>query len=175
MFDVLKGVEMNLLILGAGEYGQLVKELASECYSHIEFLDDKSDLAIGKLEDYKKFVGDYEAIVAIGNNDIRLAWIERLEEAGFVIPTLVSSRSYVSSSAVIEKGSIIEPMTVINANAKVEKGSIISSGAIVNHNAVVKQGCHIDCNAVVGADAVVLEKTNLIYGQVITRVIGPKN
>lgn len=166
---------MNLLILGAGEYGQLVKELARNHYSTIDFLDDKSYAAIGKFEDYKKFVGEYEAIVAIGNNDVRLAWINKLEESGFIIPTLISPQAYVSPSAIVECGCIIEPMAVINTNAKVEKGSIISAGAVVNHNALVKQGCHIDCNAVVGADAVVPEKMHLMYHQVITRVTKPEN
>ena len=117
---------MNLLILGAGEYGQLVKELVRNKYTTIDFLDDRSETAIGKLEDYKKYVGKYEAIVAIGNNDVRMAWLEKLEEAGFNIPTLISPQAYVSPSAVIGQGCIIEPMAVINANAKVEKGSIIS-------------------------------------------------
>lgn len=166
---------MNLLILGAGEYGMLVKELARNKYATIDFLDDKSSAAIGKLEDYKKYIGKYEAIVAIGNNKIRLSWIEKLEKAGFVIPTLISQQAFVSPSAKIDKGCIIEPMAVVNANAKVEIGSIISSGAVVNHNAIVKQGCHIDCNAVVGADAIVPEKTHLNYGQVITRVTKPDN
>lgn len=166
---------MNLLILGAGEYGKLVKELARNKYTTIDFLDDKSSAAIGKLEDYKKFVDKYEAIVAIGNNETRLSWIEKLEKDGFVIPTLISPQAYVSPSAQIEKGCIVEPMAVINANAILKKGTIISSGAVVNHNAMVKQGCHIDCNAVVGADAIVPSKMHLNYGQVITKVTKPNN
>ena len=47
---------MNLLILGAGEYGQLIKELAQNKYTTIDFLDDNSSVAIGKFEEYKKFV-----------------------------------------------------------------------------------------------------------------------
>ena len=166
---------MKLLILGAGEYGQLVKELAQNKYATIDFLDDNLSVAIGKFGEYKKFVGEYEAIVAIGNNEARLAWIEKLVEVGFVIPTLISPQAFVSPSAKIEMGCIIEPMAVINTNGKVEKGTIVSAGAVVNHNAVVKQGCHIDCNAVVGADAIVPEKMHLNYGQVITRVTKPDN
>lgn len=163
---------MKLLILGAGEYGQLVKELARNKYATIDFLDDNASVAIGKFEEYMKFVDEYEAI---GNNEARLARIEKLVEAGFVIPTLISPQAFVSPSAKIEMGCVVEQMTVINANAKVEKGTIVSAGAVVNHNAVVKQGCHIDCNAVVGVDAVVPEKIHLNYVQVITRVMKPDN
>ena len=167
---------MNLLILGAGEYGKLVKELARNKYTTIDFLDDKSEAAIGKLEDYKNLGDKYlNAVVAIGNNEVRMEWLGRLKEAGYNLPILLSERACVSPSAVIEEGCIIEPLSVINANAKVEKGTIISSGAVVNHNALVKQGCHIDCNAVVGADAVVPEKMHLNYGQVITKVTKPEN
>ena len=75
----------NLLILGAGQYGSVVYEIAEslQCYNKINFLDDKNPVAIGILQDYTKFVGEYDsAIVAIGNPDIRLNYIEKLKAAG---------------------------------------------------------------------------------------------
>ena len=167
---------MKLLILGAGQYGQLVKELARNQYTMIDFLDDNSNVAIAPLNSYKELKEEYHnAIVAIGNNDVRMEWLEKLETEGYNIPTLISDKAYVSPSAEVAKGCIVEPMVSINTAAKVEKGSIISSGAVVNHNAVLHKCCHIDCNATVGADAVVPEKMHLNYGQVITRVKKPEN
>ena len=98
------------------------------------------------------------AVVAIGNNDVRAEWLDKLENAGYNLPTIISDRAFVYPSAVIEEGCIIEPMSVINSNAEIEKGSIISSGAVVNHNSLVHKCCHIDYNAIVGADAIVPEK-----------------
>lgn len=161
---------MKLLILGAGEYGQLVKELARNEYLTIDFLDDNSDKAVGKLEDYRKLVDEYKnAIVAIGNNKLRLEWLSKLKEVGYNLPSLISDKAYVSKDASVENGVIIEPMAVININASISRGSIISSGAVVNHNAIVNEGCHIDCNAVVGAGTIVPSMTNLRYCEVITR------
>ena len=160
----------KLLILGAGEYGKLVKELASDMYSQIDFLDDKSELAIGKFSDYRDFVNDYDnAIVAIGNSVVRMVWITKLIEAGYKVPTIISDRAYVSPSASIDIGCVIEPMTIINNDAKIERGCLISSGAVINHNAVVEEGCHIDCLSIVGAAAVVPAGTHLDYGQILKR------
>ena len=167
---------MGLLILGAGEYGQLVKELARNKFTTIDFLDDNSPAAVGKLTDYIKLKEKYEnAVVAIGNNEVRAEWLDRLEEEGYILPIIISDKAYIYPSAIIEPGCIIEPMAVINANAIVKKGTIVSSGAVVNHNAIVNKYCHIDCNAIVGADAIVPEKMHLNYGQVITKIRKPKN
>lgn len=167
---------MKLLILGAGEYGQLVKELARKKYTTIDFLDDGSDAAIGPLSAYKELKDQYnDAIVAIGNNEIRMEWLNKLEELGYTLPTLISDKAYISPSSTIEPGVIIEPMVAINTSAKVMKGSIISAGAVVNHNSIVQQGCHIDCNAVVGANAIVPSNTHLYYGQVFAKIYKPNN
>ena len=40
----------SLLIIGAGEYGQVIKEIAElNGFEKIEFLDDKNPIAIGKI------------------------------------------------------------------------------------------------------------------------------
>ena len=71
----------KLLILGAGQYGKVAYEIAStmEQFERIEYLDDNSETAVGKLSDYKKLKNDYDsAIVAIGNAEMRLDLIEQL-------------------------------------------------------------------------------------------------
>lgn len=161
---------MNLLILGAGEYGQLVKEMAKTMFDTIDFLDDKSEHAIGKIADLKIHVKNYKyAIVAIGNNSMRAKLFAELKSVGYKFPQLISEKAYISPSAKIDDGVIIEPMAIIQTGSIIRRGSIISSGSVINHNAVVNEYCHIDCNSVVGADAVIPPLTHVCYGQVITR------
>lgn len=58
----------NLLIIGGGEHGRVVKEMASEFYNKIEFLDDRAVDAVGKFADYLNFTQVYRyAFVALGN------------------------------------------------------------------------------------------------------------
>ena len=154
----------NLLILGAGQFGLMVKEIAESmnCFEKIDFLDDNNEIAIGKLNDYEKFVCEYRyAVVAIGNPQIRLSYIQKLEESCFIVAILVSPRAYIAPSAQLMKGTIVEPMAVVQANSSVGIGSIISSGAVVRHNAFVNDVCHVDCNAVVISGSTVTTGTKV--------------
>ena len=96
--------EKNLLILGAGQYGQVLKEiaLATNQYSCIVFLDDTpSENVIGQLKDYKTFTDHFsDAIVAIGNPEIRMRWLNELS-GYYQIPVIIHPSAYVSTSAKI--------------------------------------------------------------------------
>ena len=147
----------NLLILGAGQYGYVAKEIAESmgCFEKIDFLDDRAEFAVGKVQDYQRFAGTYGcAVIAIGNPQIRLPLFEKIQ-SNFEMVSLVSPLSYVSSGARIGRGCVIEPMAVVHPNALVSDCCIISAGAVVNHNSVLQEGCHVDCNAAVAANAVV--------------------
>lgn len=146
----------SLLILGAGQYSRIVYEIALEngVYDKISFLDDTNENAIGKLRDAGKFTGEYtDAVVAMGNCELRLKLLEELEELGYNIPVIISPLSHVSPSAKIGKGTVIEPMAVVNPNAVIGKGCLICAGAIINHDSIVGDSCHINCNAVINSNA----------------------
>jgi acetyltransferase-like isoleucine patch superfamily enzyme len=109
----------KLLILGAGQYGMVAQEIAKAMgiFQKISFLDDNSSKAIGKISDFEEFADEYsEAIVAIGNAEKRMELLEKLESSGYIVSVLIHPQAYVSPSAVIGKGSFIEPMTVIHTD-----------------------------------------------------------
>lgn len=159
-------MNQGLLILGAGQFGRMVKELAIEmgCFDAIDFLDDNCAAAIGKIEDYKKLAEKYKyATVAIGEPTLRLQLIAELEKAGFDVCAIVSPRAYVSESAKLESGVIVEPNATVQTGAELGKGVIVSSGAVVRHNARVGKGCHLDCNSVVASTASLPPNTKLEF------------
>ncbi len=161
----------GLIILGAGQYGQVAKEVAQSIgFEKIAFLDDNNVLAIGKLKDYKRYITEYKsAFVAIGDAELRLAYIMGLEEAGYEIATLISPKAYVSPSAKVMKGSIVEPLAAINANSTVGVGVLVCAGAIVNHNSAVGEGCKLDCGSVVGSNVKLPAKTVLKYNEIFDK------
>lgn len=158
----------SLLIVGAGQYGMMVKELigAQKQYDKIVFLDDNNPIAIDKIGNYENYVDEYKyVIVAIGNAEIRLEITDKLKAVGYEIVTYISPNSYVSPSAEIAEGCIIEPMSAVNTDAQIGRCTIISSGAVVNHNSTVGEGCHINCNATVCSNSNVPPKTKVDYGE----------
>ena len=160
----------NLLILGAGQYGVVAKEIAEAmgCFDKIDFLDDNSEIVIGKFERYEELSASYSyAIVAIGNSELRLKWIQKLEESCYTIPILVHPKAYISPTAQLMKGTIVEPMAVIQANAVVAIGCIISAGAVVNHNCFIGDVCHIDCNSTVMSGTLMFGGTKTTCGEVV--------
>ena len=144
----------NLLIIGAGDYGQIAYEIAEamEKFEKIDFLDDNSELAIGKVSDIENLAGQYSfGIVAIGNPEIRSTLTKRLEENCYKIPVLIHPKAFVGKYATIRKGCIIEPMAVVNSGTEVSEGTIISAGAIINHSVLVGAFSHINIGAIVRA------------------------
>ena len=165
-------MKKNLLILGAGQYGHVVKETvdATGNFGKVAFLDDKSPLAIGKLTDYEYFAQEFSsAFVAMGNPLLRKSWLDKLEQAGYDLPVLIHPKAYVSPAAVLGKATIVEPMAVVNTEAVVEMGGLLCAGCVVNHNAHVMPVCQIDCNAVVVSNATVPEGTKVCSGVVYER------
>jgi len=161
----------SLLIIGAGGHGQVVAETAEACgYSKIEFIDDNSEIAIGRIIDLEKLKDQYkEAFVGIGNNIVRDKLIDRLVELGYRVPVLIHPSAYVSKSAEIMSGTIIEPKAIVNANSQVGRGCIISVGSIVDHNVQVGKACHINSGAIIMAGGVVddfmkLEAREVVLG-----------
>ena len=140
----------EILIIGAGGYGRLVQEIAEAIGYKVDFLDDNSSLAVGKLDELERIEEQYDSsIVAIGNPKIKEKIFRRLKNP----VTIIHPTACVSASAVIGIGCVIEANAVVNSEAVVKDGSFICAGAIVNHNATVNEFCQIDCNAVVSMGA----------------------
>lgn len=155
-------MSQSILIIGAGQYGQLVKELAELCgYDKIAFLDDNSSLAIGKVEEAHLFINEYSSVsIAIGNPRARKDVVAKLPQE-LRLATLIHPTAVISKSAHIEEGCIIEANVVINTDAVIEKACIINAGAVINHNSIVHAYSQVDCNAVVAARAEVPEGTKV--------------
>lgn len=160
---------MNLLIIGAGGHGRVVKEVAvaMSMYNRIDYLDDYLDVAIGKFDEYTNFKNEYEyAFVAIGSNELRSKWVEKLIEAGYKIPVLIHPTAYQSQMVKIESGVVVLPKAAIHTNVVIKQGSIIGMGSLVDHDVIIDEFCHINTGAIVKANCKVNTYTKLDAGEV---------
>lgn len=161
----------NLLILGAGGHGRVVRETAEamKCFNKIDFLDDNTEceIAIGLCKDYKEYINKYYyAFPAFGNNELRMKWLNTLMNEGFQIPTLIYPNAFISPEAKIAEGSIVGAKAAVNTNAVIERGCIISIGAIIDHDCIVREGCHINAGAIVKANSTVDKLSKVDAGTV---------
>ena len=145
----------NLLILGAGQHGHIVKETAElmNCYKKIDFLDDNSEESIGKIEEYNSIGKKYDQIfVALGNNEMRINLLDKIKNKNFKIATIIHPSAIISKTARIAPGTVIEAGAIINTNTIIEEGCIISIGAIIDHDVTIDKGCHVRPGVVINSN-----------------------
>jgi sugar O-acyltransferase (sialic acid O-acetyltransferase NeuD family) len=143
----------GLLIIGAGGWGKVVADTVfkTERWDCISFLDDREDLkevmgipVIGKLNDYKLFKNEFEyGFVAIGNNNLRLYWLEKLYNGGFTIPVIVHPFSSVSEFSSLGLGTVVIAGTVVEPCAAIGKGCILNECCTIGHDCNLSDGVQI--------------------------------
>lgn len=161
----------SLLILGAGGFGQMVKETALALgYEKVLFLDDaaKDEDVVGMCCDYVLKHSEYPtAVAAFGNNKTRLFWTEKLLEEGYEVPVIVHPSAIVSPSAVLEPGCFVMQRAVVNTHTRIGKAALVNSGAVVDHDSVVGVGAHIGLGSVVKANCTIEDGRKVEAGEVI--------
>lgn len=146
----------KLLILGAGGFGRTIADIAGQLgiYEKIAFLDDGKigpDI-LGRCEEYPMFCHqNTEVYPAFGNNEIRMAWLDRLIREDIPVPVLVHPSAYVSPAASLGAGTAVLPKAVINTGCTVEAGCILNIGVLVDHDCVIEEGAHLCPGVIVKA------------------------
>ena len=123
----------KLLILGYGGHGKVVYETAMSMtkdgkafYDSIDFLDDHAPKAVGKIINLAKFKGKYdEVFCGIGNNRVRKELLQKAEKLEFSIATIVHATAYVSPTATVEKGTIIEAKAFHRVSALITSAFVL--------------------------------------------------
>ncbi len=142
----------TLAILGAGGHGKVLADAAlCSGWDAILFFDDKwPDI---KRFGYWEVIGNShcllekpyydEAIVAIGNNAIRLQKINELQLADIPLTTIIHPHSSVSKNSCIGRGSAVFAGAVINIDAHLGRGCIVNTGASVDHDCLLADTVHL--------------------------------
>lgn len=161
-----------LLIGGGGHCKALIDVIEQEgSYFIAGIIDAQERLGekilgyeiIGCDDDLEKLSSRFSyAVVAIGqiqSPEIRIRVYEHLKSLGFILPSIVSPRAYLSAHATLGEGSVIMHDALVNANASIGKNCIINTKALIEHDAHVLDHCHISTGVILNGGTVIGEKS----------------
>ena len=75
---------------------------------------------------------------------------------------MVHPQAYISPSAQLRKGTIVEPLAVVKGNSSVGIGCVISSGAVIESSSFISDVCCIGSNSVVAHNTLVPAGTKIL-------------
>ena len=120
-----------------------------------EVLGDDGDLP--KL--FKKYTIALITVGQIKSADLRLKLFLQVQRLGFVLPTIISPRAYVSKNASLGIGTIVMHDALVNTGAKIGNNCILNTKSLVEHDAIVEDHCHISTSSVINGGTIIREKT----------------
>ena len=158
----------KLLIIGCGGHGNVIADVAEKLniFNEISFLDDKflgsnsskfinSKRVIGEIsiENLRRFSAEFShGFIGIGDNILRIKWLNIINEIGFNIPSIIDPSAEVSKYAFIEKGSFINANVVIQCNVLIKSGCIINTSSTIDHDSNIGEGVHISPGVNIGGN-----------------------
>lgn len=93
---------------------------------------------------------DVDVFLAIGNNDLRRRWWDRVKDLGFSTPNLISSYSLIDDHATIGDGNIICARAFIGAQAELGSNNLVNTAAVVDHEVTIQHHCHLAPSSTIG-------------------------
>ena len=158
----------RLVILGAGGYGHTVTDVAHQLSYSTIILDDADPAH--PLSTFSSYINSSTSFIpAFGNNTFRMEWINRIEESGGQLATLIHPTAYVSPRASITPGTVILPHVIVNTDVVINRGCIINLGAILDHGCILEEGVHICLGAIVKGENRIERLSKIEAGEVVER------
>ena len=157
-----------LLIGGGGHCKSVIDVIEQEERFEIAGIVDKPKLLgskvlgypiIGNDSDLSNLVKKYQyALITVGqirSPSLRVKLFNLANEAGFVLPSIISPNAYVSQHTSIGNGVVIMHNALVNANAVIGDNCIINSKVLIEHDCQIFDHCHISTNATINGGVVV--------------------
>ena len=150
----------KLVLIGAGGYAKSVLD-SVDIYNYeiTGFIDEFSKNtehlgypilahSLDELEGNKKYV----YFVAIGNNERRKIWFDRLIAKKLRLINVVDRSAIVSPKAILGTGCFIGKFAVVNSQSVVGNNCIINTRALVEHGCTVSDHVNLSTNTVINGD-----------------------
>lgn len=150
----------KLVIIGAGGYAKSVLD-SIDYYNYTvkgfldEISNEKEHLGypiLGRCLDELEDMHGCFYFIAIGNNEKRKIWYERLMSKKLRLINVVDKSAIVSPRATIGNGCFIGKLAVVNSKATIGNNCIINTRALVEHGCQVGNHVNLSTNSVINGD-----------------------
>jgi sugar O-acyltransferase (sialic acid O-acetyltransferase NeuD family) len=174
---------MNEIILigGGGHCKSVIDVIEQQEKFKIAGVIDKPELfgskilgysVIGNDSDIETLAKKYDyALITVGqikSPSLKIKLFDLTKQAGFLLPSIISPKAYVSKHAKIGLGSVVMHNAIVNANTFIGNNCIINSRALIEHDCHISDHCHISTNAVING-GVKIESKCFIGSSVTTK------
>jgi sugar O-acyltransferase (sialic acid O-acetyltransferase NeuD family) len=177
----------NIIIIGNGGHASSCKEIIintkkykithyftlnkKELTKKILFYNKKNLIKV-----YNKTKYAHIGIGQILNKNLREKIFKELVSLGFILPCLISKKSYFSKTATIDSGSIVMNNAVVNANVSLGKNVIINTSAVIEHDVIIKNDVHVATGAIINGGVKIGSNSFIGSGVIIKQGLSiPKN
>jgi sugar O-acyltransferase (sialic acid O-acetyltransferase NeuD family) len=151
-----------ILIGGGGHCRSVIDVIEQEGQFKIVGIVDKTELLGTYVLGYSVIGNDLDleslakvhtyALVTVGQIEssvLRIKLFGLAIKAGFILPSIISPRAYVSKHAFLGEGTIIMHDALVNANATIGENCIINSKALIEHDSKILEHCHISTSVTI--------------------------
>lgn len=155
----------RLIVIGAGGYAKsILDSIDYYNYKISGFLDEFATKAehlgypvlwhsLNEIKDSQT----YFYFIAIGNNERRKIWFDRLIKKNLRLINVVDKSAIISPEATIGNGCFFGKMSVVNSKATIGNDCIINTKALVEHGCTVRDHVNLSTNSVINGDVTVGE------------------
>lgn len=153
----------RLIVIGAGGYAKSVLD-SIDYYNYQvkgfmdEFSYEEEHLgypilwhSLDEIQSPEK----YFYFIAIGNNELRKKWFDKLIKRKLRLINVVDKSAIISPEAHIGTGCFFGKMSVVNSKASIGDDCIINTKSLVEHGCTVGKHVNISTNAVINGDVMV--------------------
>ncbi len=152
----------RLVVYGAGGHAKVVADIARlNRWEVVGFIDEVDLHRKGESFYGAQILGGNEvladliqsgvnnAIVAFGNNRLRLEIAEKLVNRGFSLVSAIHPSAIYSSDLQLGNGTVIAAGAVVGASTIIGKNVIINTRASLDHDCIICDGAHVGPGAVI--------------------------
>jgi acetyltransferase EpsM len=192
MFAKRKSKE-RCVVLGCGGHGRVVLDILLNADAHhvVGFVDSNPQMVgrrvdgvkvLGRPDDLARIRDDFSvthAIVAIGDNGVRRAMADRVDELGFTLTNAIHPSANLARNVTLGRNIVMAAGALVCAHCQVGDSVILNTGCLVDHESLIGTATHIcpgarlagrvtvESGAFIGIGATIIQKVRVGYDAVV--------